>query len=220
MKNFDRLLKAAEPIWESYHSHPFVKGIADGTLDKEKFRFYIVQDYLYLIEYAKVFGLGVAKASTLELMKLFSGTIHLLTDEEMDIHNGYMGLFNLTNEELANTKPSMDNLAYTSYMLRVAYEETEVEILAAILSCAYSYEVIAKRMYAENPDCINHPFYGNWIKGYCSEEFSASARTLMDAFERLSAHYTEEQLQHVEDIFVVASRHEYNFWDMSWHMKM
>ena len=64
---------------------------------------------------------------------------------ELDVHSGYMGKFNVSQEEIDDMKPSLDNLSYTSYMLRVAYEEGEVEILAAILSCAYSYEVIAKK---------------------------------------------------------------------------
>ena len=57
-----RLLDAAKEIWEGYHSHPFVQGIADGTLDRDKFRFYMIQDYLYLIDYARVFAIGVSKA--------------------------------------------------------------------------------------------------------------------------------------------------------------
>ena len=58
----ERLLKDTESIWAEYHQHPFVQGIADGTLDKEKFKYYMIQDYLYLLDYTKVFAIGVAKA--------------------------------------------------------------------------------------------------------------------------------------------------------------
>ncbi|HAL58508.1 MAG TPA: thiaminase II, partial [Sarcina sp.] len=68
-----RLLDGSRDLWDAYLEHPFVQGIADGTLDREKFRFYMIQDYLYLIEYAKVFALGVAKAKDLESMRLFAG---------------------------------------------------------------------------------------------------------------------------------------------------
>ena len=66
MKTTERLMNAAKDIWQAYNEHPFVLGIQNGTLDKEKFRFYIIQDYLYLEEYAKVFAVGVAKAKSLE----------------------------------------------------------------------------------------------------------------------------------------------------------
>lgn len=146
MKTTQRLLTAAEDIWAAYHAHPFVRGIQEGTLDREKFRYYIIQDYLYLEEYAKVFALGIAKARNPEIMRLFSKQVALLTESEMDIHRGYMGKFSVSQAELEATPRAMDNLSYTSYMLRVAYEEGEAEILAAILSCAYSYEVIAKKI--------------------------------------------------------------------------
>lgn len=215
----DRLLAAARPIWDRYNEHPFVKGIEDGSLDKEKFRYYILQDYLYLEEYAKVFAIGVAKAEDLEMIRLFAGYINVLTDGEMDIHRGYMGELGITQEELDAMPRALDNLSYTSYMLRVAYEETQVEILAGILSCAHSYEMIAKRIIENNPDSVNHPFYGDWIKGYASDAYTKENVALMAHLDRLTEHYTEQQVQHLIDIFVACSRYEELFWDMSWEMK-
>lgn len=62
MKTTERLLAATKGIWTAYNAHPFVLGIQDGTLDQEKFRYCIIQDYLYLEEYLKVFAVGIAKA--------------------------------------------------------------------------------------------------------------------------------------------------------------
>ncbi len=209
---------AVDGIWAEYNKHPFVKGIEDGTLDREKFRYYIIQDYLYLIEYTKVFGIGIAKAKSLETNKLFASYVHLLTDGEMDIHRGYMGKFGVTEKELADTSRALDNLSYTSYMLRVAYEEGEAEVLAAILSCAYSYEMIARNIVKNNPDSINHEFYGDWIKGYASDEYSKENVVLFEMLEKLTEHYTDEQKQHIVDIYVACSRYELAFWNLSWNM--
>lgn len=218
MKTTDRLLEATKEIWRDYNEHPFVKGIEDGTLDKEKFRYYIIQDYLYLEEYAKVFAIGVAKAKCIETAQLFSKYIAVMNGE-LDIHNGYMGLFKVSEEEMKKTARSLDNLSYTSYMIRVAYEEGEAEILAAILSCAYSYEVIAKNMVKNNPSSIDDEFYGTWIKGYASKEYKEGNTILIDTLDRLTQNYTKEQVQHLVDIFVACSRYELAFWEMSWCMK-
>lgn len=218
MTTVERLLEATKEIWESYNEHPFVKGIEDGTLDKEKFRYYIIQDFLYLEDYAKSFAIGIAKAKSVETTQIFSGYINLLTGSEMNIHHGYMGKFGVSQEELDNTPRALDNLSYTSYMLRVAYEEGEAEILTAILSCAYSYELIAKKMVKNNPDCVNHDFYGEWIQGYAGEEYASGNVVLIDALNKLTENYTEEQLKHLTDIFVACSRYEYLFWDFSWKM--
>lgn len=213
----ERMLKATEDIWNSYSVHPFVKGIEEGTLSKEKFRYYIIQDYLYLVEYAKVFGIGLAKSTNLEIVKLFSNYIHQLTESEMDIHSGYMAELNITHQQLKEMPVALNNLSYTSYMLRVAYEEGVAEIIAAILACAYSYEVIARNMVKNNPDCINDRFYGDWIKGYSSEKYSEENKYLIDIFEKVTCEYTEKQKEHLVDIFVACSRYELEFWDMAWN---
>lgn len=214
-----RLLKAAEDIWARYYEHPFVLGIQDGTLDREKFRYYMIQDYLYLEDYAKTFALGVAKAGSLETTRLFAGYINALTGSEMDIHRGYMGKLAVTQEELDGTRRSLNNLSYTSYMLRVAYEEGETEILAAALACAYSYEVIAKKIVERNPSAVEHDFYGDWVKGYLSEQYAKENVILFDTLERLTEDYTEKQMAHLTEIFVVCSRYELAFWDMAWLME-
>ena len=197
MKTTDKMLEATKELWKSYNEHPFVKGIQDGSLDKDKFKYYIMQDYLYLKEYAKVFAIGVAKAKTLETANLFAKYIAVMNGE-LDVHSGYMGKFN------------------TSYMLRVAYEEGEAEILAAILSCAYSYEVIAKKIVENNPNSINDEFYGDWIEGYASNEYASGNIILIETMNQLTKDYTEKQIQHLIDIFVACSRYELAFWQMSW----
>lgn len=219
MKVTERLLEATKEIWDAYNEHPFVKGIQDGTLERDKFRFYIIQDYLYLEEYAKVFAIGVAKAKSIETAQLFAKYIEVMNGE-LDVHNGYMGIFQVSEEEIANTAQSLDNLSYTSYMLRVAYEEGEAEILAAILSCAYSYEVIAKNIVANNPNAVKDDFYGKWIQGYASEEYAKGNIVLLDILNQLTQNYSEEQIQHLIDIFVACSRYELAFWEMSWEKKM
>ena len=146
MKLTDRLYEAAKPIWDGYLKQPFVKELGEGTLSMERFRFYMIQDYRYLLQYAKVFALGIVKAEEEELQRLFAGMVHDTLDGEMKVHKAYMARLGITDEEVTNTKTALCNQSYTSYMLRIAYEEGETEILTAILSCALSYEYIAKNI--------------------------------------------------------------------------
>lgn len=200
MKTSERLLNASKTIWDAYNEHPFVLGIQNGTLERDKFRYYIMQDFLYLKDYAKTYAVGIAKAKSVETANLFAKYINVMNGE-LDVHKGYMGKFAVTQEEIDAMKPSLDNLSYTSYMVRVAYDESEVEVLAAVLSCAYSYEVIAKKIVANRPESVDDPFYGDWIRGYASDGYAAGNVILIETLDRLSAHYTEEQLRHLEDIF-------------------
>ena len=212
----DRLMSSVADIWPEYNNHPFVKGLETGELEPEKFRFYIIQDYLYLNEYSKVFALGAAKAKSLETMKLFSSVIDAIANVEMDIHKGYMGRLKVSQEEIDSTLRHPANLAYTSYMLRVAYEEEEPEILAAILSCALSYEDIAKKIVENNPEAVNHELYGKWIRNYSGEEYCGLNNVLVSYLEKSAENYTDLQLEHLCEIFRACSIHEMNFWDMAY----
>ncbi len=212
----ERLLTKTAPIWKEYYKHPFVLGIQNGTLPQAKFRHYLLQDYVYLTDYTKVFAIGMAKAKSPETTMLFSNYIHVLTHSEMTIHKAYMEPLSMTMEELETTKPLLDNLSYTSYMLRVAYEEGEAEILAAILACAISYEKIAKSIVKNRPESKNDPFYGYWVRGYDAEQCVQDNLELSQMLDNLTTNYTESQLCHLEDIFMACSQYELAFWDMAW----
>ena len=215
----EKLLDSVQEIWAGYHTHPFVMGIGDGSLDQEKFRYYMIQDYLYLSDYTRVFAVGVAKAKDLSVMKLFAASTHTILDGEMDIHRAYMKRLGISREEAENTPVSLDNRSYTSYMLRAAYEGGEAEVMAAILSCALSYEAIAKEILKKNPQADKHPFYGEWVSGYASEEYHKENERLTGLMNRLAADYTPAQMDRLIDIFTACSRYEMSFWDMAWEMR-
>ena len=226
-----RMIAATEEIWENCHRHPFVQGIADGSLDHDKFCFYMLQDYVYLFDYARVFAIGVAKAKDPEVMRIFANYVQQIMSGEMDIHRGYMKRLGISPEDAERTVPSLDNLSYTSYMIRIAYDDGAAEAAAAILSCALSYEAIAERMVAEHPGtparpgidarpgAADHPFYGEWVQGYASPGYHAANLELIDLTERLAEGLDEARLQHLIDVFVNCSRYELLFWDMAWEMR-
>ena len=216
----ERLLDASRGIWEGYLAHPFVRGLADGSLAVNKFRFYLLQDYLYLFDYAKVFAQGVVKSREPEVMRVFSSYVASILNGEMEIHRGYMARLGITEEQAEAVQPSLSNLSYTAYMRAVAAEEGPAEIMAAVLSCAISYEYIAKWIVKNYPDADKHDFYGEWVRGYASEDYAAENQRLIALMERLSADYTDTQRKHLVDIFVACSRYEAMFWDMAWNEAM
>ena len=213
-----RLRQAADPVWEQCLHHPFVTGIGDGTLDVEKFRHFMLQDYLYLFDYARVFALGVVKARDPELMRTFSQNVDAILNGEMNIHRAYMQRLGITEEQVLAVKPALDNLSYTNYMLSVAHTGGPMEIVASILACSWSYAEIGQAL-AQIPGAAEHPFYGEWIRGYASEEYAATNRALIELMDSLAAGATEEQLAYLTDIFVNCSRYELGFWDMAWEMR-
>ena len=213
-----RLRQAADPVWEQCLHHPFVTGIGDGTLDVEKFRHFMLQDYLYLFDYARVFALGVVKARDPELMRTFSQNVDAILNGEMNIHRAYMQRLGITEEQVFAVKPALDNLSYTNYMLSVAHTGGPMEIVASILACSWSYAEIGQAL-AQIPGAATHPFYGEWIQGYASEDYTATNQALIELMDELAAGATEDQIAHLTDIFVNCSRYELGFWDMAWELR-
>ena len=211
----DRLYLSAAPIWKKCMEHPFVKGIGDGSLPLEKFRYFMLQDYVYLYDYARVFALGTVKAKDPALMREFARNVNEVLHGEMEIHRAYMKRLGIPEEQAETVKPALPNLSYTSYMIAEAQAGTVAAIVAAILSCSWSYADIGLSL-AEIPGAADHPFFGEWIQGYAGEEYQKTNRSLIELMNRLSEGLPEDQKAHLEEIFVNCSLYELGFWDMAW----
>ncbi len=215
----DRLWRKVQPIWEAYLDHPFVKGIGDGTLNKEKFKHYMKQDYVYLIEYSRVFAIGSAKAPDLETMTMFANLLHGTLTMEMELHREYAAKFGITHEELEATEPSSTMTAYTSYMLNVSQLGGVENAIAAVLACAWSYNYIGKEL-VKWPGAADHEFYGNWVRMYSSEDFTEIAENCKNLINEYATGKLERELQALEDIVVKTSKFEYMFWEMAENIEM
>ncbi len=219
MKLTEKLYESVKDIWNGYLEQPFVSGLADGTLAVEKFRFYMIQDYRYLLQYAKVFALGIVKAEDEALMVRFSGMVYDVLNGEMNVHKAYMSRLGITPEEIKNTKSALANQSYTSYMLDVANKGGALEILIAVLACAWSYQFIGAH-HMNIDGALTHPFYGEWVQGYSSAEYRKSTEEIMACVDALGAEITPKQEAYLTEVFVNCSLYEKNFWDMAERMEM
>ncbi|GAA9614795.1 thiaminase II [Helicobacter pylori] len=209
------LYQNVQSIWEDCISHPFVQGIGHGTLERDKFRFYIIQDYLFLLEYAKVFALGVLKAYDEIVMREFSNAIQDILNNEMSIHNHYIRELQITQTELQNAHPTLANKSYTSYMLAEGIKGSIKEVTAAVLACGWSYLVIAQNL-SQIPNALEHAFYGHWINGYSSKEFQACVSWNINLLDSLTHASSKQEIEKLKDIFITTSKYEYMFWDMAY----
>lgn len=215
----ERLFQRVEPIWQSYLEHPFVAGIGTGTLDKDKFKHWLKQDYLYLIDYTRLFALGVTKARDLETMTLFGTLVHETLHTEMQLHRNYAAQFGISEQELEATTPASTTTSYTSYMLDHAQRGDIEYVIAAVLTCTWSYNYIGRALNGIE-GAADHPFYGEWIQMYSSDEFTALTHQLIEMMDHAVEGQSEATLQALEDIVVRTSYYEYMFWDMAENKEM
>ncbi len=214
MRFTEELLAAARPIWDAQLAHPFVRGIADGTLEEERFRRYIGQDYRYLKEFARVFAWAVAKSGDLAAMGWYSGVLNLTLNVEMGLHRTYAARFGISEQELEDTPMWPTTRAYTDFLVRTAADGDMVELVAALLPCAWGYVHVAKELAEAGPP--SDPRYADWIAQYASAEFTEVAEWLRSELERLAADAGPERRARLSELFVLSSRYELAFWEMCW----
>lgn len=207
-----RLFLKGKPIWNACLDHPFLKELSLGTLDEDKFCFYIKQDYVYLIDYIKLFALGMVKSNSLEDMQAFSKCAHTIVNIEMDAHIEYAKKFNISKEELECTEPNSSNLSYTKFMLQVSTEGGLPELTAALLPCMWSYSFIGKTL-CSNKKSLKHPLYREWILTYTSDEYNSENNWCIELMNKVSEGLPERELKRLEEIFILSSKYEYMFWD-------
>lgn len=213
----DRLFENVKDIWEANHQHPFVQELGNGTLDKEKFVRYMKQDYVYLIDYAKLFAIASVKSTDLQMMGKFASILNETLNFEMELHRQFAAEFGITNEELEATEPTPVNLAYTNYMLNVAQNGSLAEVVSCLLPCAWDYWEIGKLLRKQYGHQLASNPYAKWIETYDSEEFAAGARWLIDVMNELAEGKPERELVILEKHFQITSKYEYLFWDMNYH---
>jgi len=211
------LREGAGGLWEANFNHPFVRGIGDGSLAEEKFRFYLAQDYVYLKDFVSFFSLAVAKADRLETMRKFSSFVETTLNYEMELHRSICADFGISAGELEATLPSPVCLGYTSYLLRTAYEGDLADIAAVLLPCEWGYFDIASRLLRRGLPAHHH--YAKWIETYASTEFEELVAWCRDLLDRLVPGDDDPSLTHRQAAFNNALGWEYMFWEMSWHMQ-
>ncbi len=210
----DELLAAARPIWEAQLEHPFVRGIADGTLEEERFKRWVRQDYRYLIEFSRVFAWAAAKADRLESMGWYARALDLTLNTEMALHRRYAERFGITPDELEREPMWPTTRAYTDFLVRTAADGDMTDLVAALLPCVWGYVHLGGRLAEERRPADRR--YADWIDQYASEEFAQAAEWLRAEMDRLAEGTTAAKRRRLTELFLVSSRYEWQFWQMCW----
>lgn len=177
---FAALRAHAGAEWTAYVDHAFVRALGDGTLPQAAFRRYLVQDYLFLVHFARAWALLVVKGETLSEMRSAAATVHALIDEEMRLHVELCAGWGIDESALQATEEAPANLAYTRYVLDRGLSGDGLDLLVALAPCVFGYGEIglglAARQAPGNP-------YQPWIDTYAGASYQqvcAEVGTLLD----------------------------------------
>ena len=201
---------------EAIHTLPFNRELADGTLSTMRFRGYIVQDALYLGQYARILALAGARGPDGSVLRAFASCALEAVAVEQALHETYLAQFGVEAAGLADAEPSPDCLGYTSFLLATAYHDPWEVLAAALLPCFWIYwdvgNAISRRADAGNP-------YRAWIDTYADEGFGEAVRTVIGITDRAAAGTTEAVRARMLGAFVRSSQYEWLFWDGAYQQR-
>lgn len=212
---FARLRAGSEHAWCAFVGHPFIRLLAAGTLDERCFRRYLSQDYLFLIHFARAYGLAAFKAETIADIRAAACGLSAMIDQEMRLHIDYCRGWGLSEAEMAAGKEAEATLAYTRFVLERGLAGDLLDLQVALAPCILGYAEIGRAL-AEAPSTVRagNP-YRAWIEMYAGADYQAVAtahsRHMDELFGRRGS---EARLPALVTTFAQATRLETAFWQM------
>ena len=211
--------KFSQTLWQESSSlyrdildHPFNRELARGTLPVAKFQFYIKQDALYLIDYARALALLAARAPMPHRLLDFMDFARDAIVVEKALHEEFFEHFGITADQ--PMAPSC--FFYTNYLIATAANKSYQEAMAALLPCFWIYRevglAIAREAASDNP-------YSRWIETYSGEEFALAVQKAIDIADEIAEHASEITRRQMLDAYIYSTRLEWMFWNGAYELE-
>jgi thiaminase/transcriptional activator TenA len=214
---FGRLRRDAGAAWEGYVSHEFVRALGAGTLPERAFRHFLIQDYLFLIHFARAHALACFKSATLADIRANAAAVTAIVDVEMPLHISYCAKWGLSEAQMEAAPEAMETMAYTRFVLERGLAGDLLDLQAALAPCLMGYGESAERLIRDPATRLDGNPYAEWIAAYTSDGYRTAVRAAIEALDRLGAtHGAEARYPSLRATFTAATRLEAAFWDMGW----
>lgn len=213
MSNFTIFKNTCADTWHAYIHHDFVEQVYKGILPLENFQFYLKQDYVFLMEYARAWGHALTLSKTPDQFDFAFKGIASILDGEIDMHIQYCKHWNISAEQVFATTAHPSNTAYTQYVIACGLEGGFTDLITALAPCAIGYAEIGAWMQQQG-HTKNNP-YQSWINMYASPEFQQMATDFIRFINTLYTDLKHTEIAKQSAIFKHATALEIGFWDMA-----
>jgi thiaminase (transcriptional activator TenA) len=205
-------------LWQGLHEHLFIRELAGGTLEPDKFRFYVEQDLFFLPELARAVALGIARAEESAEMRHFAEEVAVVvgreTENQAELLRRVRELGAADRGGALTAAPA--TVAYSDYLVATAARGGALEVMAALLPCTWSYADIA---IALEPQIVDHPVYAEWFRFFASPAYVELIAGRRKTLDRLVSRVGNERRQRLADVFTMSTRLEHAFWDMAYGLE-
>jgi thiaminase/transcriptional activator TenA len=212
-----QLKRRAQRIWRAIDGHPFLRELHAGTLPINRFTYFILQDYVYLLDFAQVLCQGGAKSLDLETLELFARHALGAVEVERSFHASFGKTLGLTGKQLDAVPKGPITQAYIGHLQSVARSGTLGELVAAVLPCYWIYGEVGRRLYKGRPR--KPKIYREWIETYAGEAFWQPVREQIQLMDKLGAVASSSEKKVMAANFILSSRYEFMFWEQAYRLE-
>jgi thiaminase (transcriptional activator TenA) len=212
-----RLKRRANRIWRAIDGHAFLRELHSGTLPMDRFIYFILQDYVYLLDFAQVLCQGGARSPDLETLALFCRHALGTVEVERSFHASFGKSVGLSRDQLDGVTKGPVTEAYIGHLQSVARSGTLGELVAAVLPCYWIYGEVGRRLYKNRPR--KPKIYREWIETYACESFWRPVREQINLMDRLGAAANRGEKNRMSANFILSSRYEFMFWEQAYRME-
>jgi thiaminase/transcriptional activator TenA len=207
------LWKGIGDIYSAILVHPFLTGLTDGSLPHSTFAFYVVQDALYLGQYAQALAAVASRAPDNAGTEMFARHAADAVAVERALHGSLLADLGIDPASVDAAEPAPTTLAYTSYLLAAIHGGSYADGIGTVLPCYWIYWEVGKELLRRgSPD----PRYQRWIDVYGGEEFGESVRAVLAVADEMGLGLAPPERARVHRHFRITSRYEWMFWDMGY----
>ena len=195
---------------------PFNQQLADGTLNREAFCHYVIQDAHYLVAYGRALAVCGAKAFDADDIIQFTQGAKEAIVVERTLHDGFMQDFGIGKADFENTPLTQACHHYTSFLTATAWSESYPVVLASLLPCFWIYAEVGKDIV--NQSVANNP-YQAWVDTYSGEHFNEAVRNVLATIDRIAERADADTIEKMHEAYTKGAQLEYLFWDSAYQQK-
>ncbi|MDO9415856.1 TenA family protein [Pararhizobium sp.] len=211
---FGELRARAGDNWSGYVNHRFVRELAVGTLPLPCFKRFLMQDYLFLIHFARAYALLASKGGCLSEIRSAASSLMAIVSE-LPLHVTYCAGWGLTEAKMEAEPEAPETMNYTRYVLDIGHSGDSLDLMAALMPCVAGYGEIGDILLSDKSTIIDGNPYGDWIRNYESEHYRKSVQAAIVTFDALGKKRGgKARLNQLSTIFTTATRLESAFWQM------
>ncbi len=213
MKLSNVLYESVQELWAQAANKPFVVEMAKGVLDERRYRHYMIQDYLYLLDYIDILERIRERTDDLALEEFIGFVIAQTNKETMQVHVPHMRALDITEDDVNRCPKSTAIIEYIDYMRRQVEEEGVLAGLTAQLQCSWVYAYIGQCMVQKYSAQIAASPYRGWFEAYTCEDYVVANQKWIDVLDAQAAGIQDGEAKQLCEIFQTCAAYENRLWD-------